>query len=83
VAPRVRALRPSHFRSVVDQYITFHVSVIRPARGLQVQRSISVSKLPRNGVLSAAHHLRAIIGEHSVGHPDDPLVPVHITPGDE
>ena len=29
------------------------------------------------------YHLRAILGEHSLQHPSDPLVPVRIMPGDE
>ena len=42
-----------------------------------------VSKLPRNGVTAAHHHLRALLGEYSLQHPTAPLVPVRITPGDE
>ena len=42
-----------------------------------------VSKLPRNSISSAADHLRAILGQHSLQHPSDPLVPVRIVPGDE
>ena len=42
-----------------------------------------VSKLPRNSITSAAHHLRAILEEHTLQHPSDPLVPFRIIPGDE
>jgi len=42
-----------------------------------------VSKLPRTGVQSATHHLRALLGEYTLQHPSDQLVPVHIIPGDE
>src|SRR5712691_5346454 len=42
-----------------------------------------VSKLPRDSVTSAAHHLQALLGEYNGQHPSDPLVPVRISPGDE
>jgi len=42
-----------------------------------------VSKLPRDGVTSAAHHLRAVLGEYNLQHPADPLVPVRIVSADE
>lgn len=42
-----------------------------------------VSKLPRNGLLAATAHLRALLGEYNLLHPAEPLVPVRIVAGDE
>jgi hypothetical protein len=42
-----------------------------------------VSELPRNDIASAANYLRAVLGDHSLQYPSDPLVPVRIVPGDE
>jgi hypothetical protein len=42
-----------------------------------------VSKLPRDSLTSAAHHLQALLEEYNGQHPSDPLVPVRISPGDE
>ena len=41
-----------------------------------------MSKLPRNGITAAAHHLRAILGEYNLQHPSDPLAPARIVRGD-
>jgi len=42
-----------------------------------------VSKLPRNSVTAAAHHLQALLGEYNQQHSIDPLVPTHIVSGND
>jgi len=42
-----------------------------------------VSKLPRDSVTSAAHHLQALLEEYNLLHPAGSLVPVRIVAGDE
>jgi hypothetical protein len=44
---------------------------------------LTFSKLPRNSVTSAAHHLQIVLAEHALQHPSDPLVLVCIVSGDE
>ena len=42
-----------------------------------------VSKLPQNSVTTAAHHLRALLGEYNQLHTANPLAPTHVVSGDD